>query len=122
MRIEVEPEKCSGCHLCEMVCSIYHLGIINIEKSAIRIEKDDLETSFNAPFVCRQCREMKCISGENKRKELEKKIFIWDKNRIEKCPFNVLNYFGENAYHCDLCRGDPMCIKVCTTGAITLKK
>lgn len=122
MRIKVAPDKCSGCHLCEMVCSLYHLGVIHIEKSAIRIEKDDLETSLNTPFVCRQCNEMKCISDEGKGKDLKKKIFIWDKSRLEKCPFKGLNDFGEIAYHCDLCGGNPLCIKVCTTGALTFKK
>ena len=53
MRIKVDPKKCSGCHLCEMVCSLYHLGVINIERSAIRIQKDDLETSLNTPVLCR---------------------------------------------------------------------
>ena len=37
---------------------------INIEKSAIRIQKDDLDTSLNTPTVCRQCKEMKCLAGE----------------------------------------------------------
>lgn len=121
MKIKVDQDKCSGCHLCEMICSLYHLGVINIEKSAIRIEKDDLSTSLNTPLICRQCREMKCLVGENRGGDLENKKFIWDKSRVDKCPFKGLNYLGENAYHCDLCGGNPMCIKVCTTGAITLK-
>jgi Fe-S-cluster-containing hydrogenase component 2 len=122
MRIKVDPKKCSGCHLCEMVCSLYHLGVINIERSAIRIQKDDLETSLNTPVLCRQCKEMKCLQGEEEIKDLEKKKFIWGRIRAEHCPFNALSVLGEDAYHCDLCGGKPQCTKVCTPNAITVIK
>jgi len=34
------------------------------EKSAIRIQKDDLDTSVNLPVLCHQCKEMKCLKGK----------------------------------------------------------
>lgn len=111
MRIKVDEKKCSGCHLCEIVCSLFHLGMINTEKSAIRIKKDDLDTSVNLPVLCHQCKEMKCLNGEME--GLEKKKFIWDRIRAERCPLDSLTVFGENAYHCDLCGGNPQCVKVC---------
>ena len=120
MKIKIDKERCSGCHLCEMVCSLVHTGILNSEKSAIRIDQDDLETSMNTPVVCLQCKKMKCLSRERLDESDERKKFIWDIARVEACPFNALSYFGNAAYHCDLCGGDPQCIKVCTPGAITL--
>lgn len=120
MRIKVNPKKCSGCHLCEMVCSLFHLGLINIEKSAIRIGKDDLNTSLNTPGLCHQCKEMKCLEGEKAIEDREKRIFIWDRIRAERCPFNALSVLGEKAYHCDLCGGNPQCVRVCTPGAISI--
>jgi len=120
MRIKVEKERCSGCHLCEMVCSLFHLGTLNIEKSAIRIERDDLNSSLNTPLVCRQCRKMKCLAKEETDEAAEKNRFLWDESRVKACPFKALFAFGEAAYHCDLCGGDPQCTKVCTPGAITL--
>mgnify|MGYP001036220784 CR=1 FL=1 len=122
MRIKVDPIKCSGCHLCEMVCSLFHLGLINIEKSAIHIQKDDLGSSLNTPVLCHQCKEMKCLKGEEVLEEIEKKKFIWNKIRAESCPFDALILLGENSYHCDLCGEDPQCIKVCTPQAIRLLK
>jgi hypothetical protein len=98
------------------------LGIINPEKSAIRILKDDLDTSVNKPLVCRQCKEMKCFNGEEVEEESEKKQFLWNKERAERCPFNGLNVFDQDAFHCDLCGGYPQCIHVCTIGAIRIKK
>jgi len=122
MRIKVDPKKCSGCHLCEMVCSLSHLGIINIEKSAIRIEKDDLDSSLNTPVLCNQCKTMKCLNNEKVKRGQEKKKFIWDKARAERCPFNALPVLGGDAYHCDLCVRNPRCVKVCTPGALQLGK
>ena len=122
MRIIVNRQKCTGCHLCELVCSLYHLGISNPEKSAIRIQKDDLDTSINTPVVCRQCKEMKCLGGERVNEALAKQQFLWVKKRAERCPFDSLTVLGETAYHCDLCAGHPQCSRVCTTGAIRVKK
>jgi anaerobic carbon-monoxide dehydrogenase iron sulfur subunit len=120
MRIKVDKKKCSGCHLCEMACSLFHLGVLNIEKSAIRIDKDDLGASLNRPVVCRQCKEMKCLQEEETTEDLEKREFVWNKVRAKRCPFNALSVLGENAYHCNLCGGNPECIRVCTPKAITL--
>jgi carbon-monoxide dehydrogenase iron sulfur subunit len=120
MRIKVDKKKCSGCHLCEMVCSLFHLGVINTEKSAIRIQKDDLDTSINQPILCNQCKEMKCLEGEEVMEGLEKKKFIWDINRAGRCPFDALTVFNDKTYHCNLCGVTPQCVKVCTPKALRI--
>lgn len=122
MKIKVNKDKCSGCHLCEMVCSLFHLGIINTEKSAIRIHKEDLDTSLNTPVLCRRCKEMKCLNGEKTVQTQERKKFIWNKTRAEHCPFDALSVLGEEAFHCDLCSRNPQCVRVCTPGAIQVIK
>jgi aldehyde:ferredoxin oxidoreductase len=33
---------------------------------------------------------------------------------------HALPVFGEKAYHCNLCSGNPQCIKVCTPKAISV--
>lgn len=121
MKIEVENERCTGCHLCEMVCSLFHLKVINPSKSAIRIIKDDLHTGLHTPSVCCQCKKMKCLGSEESDEPLEKTKFIWPKQRAEICPFDGLNVLEGFAFHCDLCSGDPQCVSVCTSGAITIK-
>jgi len=122
MKIKVERQKCSGCHLCEMVCSLVHLGVVNVERSAIRIDKDDLGSSLNTPVVCGQCKKMVCLSGEQVDAAAEKRRFLWPEIRAGRCSFHALALFGDNAYHCDLCEGDPQCVKVCTPGALTFTK
>ena len=121
MRISVNRKKCTGCHLCELVCSLFHLGVINPEKSAIRIQKDDLNTSMNTPLVCRQCKEMKCLDGEDVVEKLEQEQFLWVKARAGRCTFDRLIIFGQDAYHCDLFSGHPQCVRVCTSEEIRVK-
>jgi len=118
MKIKVDQAKCSGCHLCETVCSLFHLGTINTEKSAIHIHKDDLDTSLNTPILCRQCNEMNRLNGERVTEAQERKKFFWKKTRAEHCTFHALSVLGGKAFHCDLWGGKPQCVKVCTPGAI----
>jgi carbon-monoxide dehydrogenase iron sulfur subunit len=122
MKIRVDKTKCTGCRLCEVVCSLFHSGKINAEKSAIRILKDDLDTSTNVPVLCRQCKEMTCLSGENVVEREERSKFIWDHRRVHRCPFNAIRAFGHQAFHCDLCGGTPQCVKVCTVKAIAVSR
>ena len=118
MKITVDPEKCSGCHLCEMACSIHHLGVVNTGRSAIRIFKDDLKTGECKPLVCRQCKKMLCMDGDLPGHEEYRSRFIWEEALSESCPFNGLFQWNDEVYHCDLCGGEVRCVQVCSTGAI----
>ena len=122
MKIMVHDRKCSGCRLCEIVCSLWHLGVVNTEKSAIRIHQDDLDTSLNRPTLCRRCRDMRCINAEEAVEARGRDAFLWDPARAERCPFQALGVFEDKAYHCDLCGGRPRCVTVCTTGALRIRK
>ena len=120
MRIKVTSEKCSGCHLCEMICSIHHLGVVNINRSGIHIRKDDLKTGYCQPVVCRHCKKMVCL-GENQQDARERKTrFIWELALYDSCPFDALFQWKSEVYHCDLCGGEPECVKICSSGAIEI--
>jgi len=124
VKIKVFPEKCTGCGLCENICSLSHLGVVDKNCSAVKIKMDDLGESIHRPFVCQQCKNMKCLEKEIKEFpnldiEAERKKFIWlDKNRVSDCPFNGCFEYGGKIYHCNLCDGDPQCVKVCSQGAL----
>jgi carbon-monoxide dehydrogenase iron sulfur subunit len=120
LKIKVHKERCSGCHICEMVCSLVHTGRINIERSAIRIRKDDLGSGIMEPKLCRQCRKMNCLDGSKAENDARRSEFLWDEETAERCPYGSLHVFDGKAHHCDLCGGRPQCVKVCTTGAIHL--
>jgi hypothetical protein len=99
------------------------LGNLDLENIILATElcnRYGLDTSMNLPILCNQCKGMKCLDGEDVMERTEKKKFVWDKKRAERCPFDALTVFGENAYHCDLCTGSPQCVKVCTPKAIRI--
>ena len=121
MKIRVNSEECSGCHLCEMLCSVQHLGVVNINRSAIHIQKDDLETGACQPIVCRQCENMPCM-GKNSENSAEYRVrFIWEQALSGSCPLEALFQWANEVYHCDLCGGEPQCVRVCSTGAIEIE-
>lgn len=126
MKIKVFSEKCTACGLCENICSLSHLGFIDKNCSAVKIKMDDLGESMHEPFVCKQCKVMKCLEDEIKSNQAldiskEREKFIWEgSSRTENCPFNGCFEHNGKIYHCNLCDGDPQCVKVCSQGALQL--
>jgi len=135
--IAVDADKCTGCRSCEVVCSIFHNDIINTELARIRIVKDWREprSPIAVNFVtatCRQCASPRCAAvcptnaivadpETHARVVIEEKC-IGCRKCIEACPYTPSRiYFREDrmvAFKCDLCGGDPMCVKICNAGAV----
>jgi len=126
VKIKVDEKKCTGCGLCEIICSLSHLGVIDKNKSAIKIVMDDLGESIHFPKVCKQCKKMKCLEKDLEKLpsldiDKERKEFIWKSySRYELCPFEGCFAYEGVVYHCNLCNGDPQCVKICTQGALTI--
>lgn len=121
LRLRIRPELCSGCRLCEMACSLSHFGSVNTNRSAIRVFKDDLDTGACRPRVCIQCKKMLCLGDAPAVAEEYKGRFLWDGALAGSCPFEALPAWSGEVYHCDLCGGDPSCVKYCSTGAIRIR-
>ena len=125
MRIKVDKSKCTGCLVCEIECSQHNAGIVQPKSSAIRVRLADLTADgFNEPIVCRQCDKMVCLGDEAKDYDAEEAAkYYWDNlNRMKSCPFGALFVYHKRVIHCNLCGGDPGCVKVCPTGAIFLDR
>lgn len=66
-RISGDPTLCTGCGLCELVCSTYNDGVANPELSRLRVSRlrhiglwDG--TALFTPEVCYQCVEPACLN------------------------------------------------------------
>ena len=123
MRIKIDRSKCTGCLICEITCSLTHSGQVQRDASAIRVKFGHLDHEHHQPVVCRQCKKMMCLKSEGKKSDEEsKQTFYWQNNNNRKtdCAFNALFAYGDHLIHCNLCGGEPECIKSCPTGALRL--
>jgi Fe-S-cluster-containing hydrogenase component 2 len=63
----VDHEKCTGCRLCELVCSVFHTGASNPSRSRIRVIKWE-NVGFYLPMTCQNCETNKSLlQGPGKR-------------------------------------------------------
>ena len=135
--IVVDVDKCTGCRSCEIVCSLYHEGVINPALSRIHVVKDwrGADSSIEARFLpatCRQCAIAKCADvcpvgaivadPKTNARIVDEEKCIGCGLCVEACPYTpsriALNEKKKTAFKCDLCGGDPMCIKICNSGAL----
>jgi len=124
-KIFVDPKKCSGCRICEQVCVFFHEGEFNPRRARIKILRREREGIY-APLICNQCK--KCISV------CPVEALSWDEKLgivrvdadkctgcgqcIEACDEAAifLDPISGVVKICDLCNGDPKCVKWCGEG------
>jgi Fe-S-cluster-containing hydrogenase component 2 len=124
-------DLCTGCRICELACSAAKFGAYAPRKAhiTISIESEGLRAQ---PTVCIQCEKAPCIQacpiGAISRDEKLGAVIISKEQCtgcgtcVQACPIGAM-YFDENARKatkCDLCDGDPVCVKYCPTKALTL--
>jgi len=124
--LKVNAEKCTGCRYCEMVCSLKHEGLINRKKSGIRVLK--LGIREDVPILCGQgtncnyeCIDVcpkNAISIQNEVVTVDREKCIGCGLCVEACPNKEIWIVNGLVYKCDMCGGDPECVKFCTVGAL----
>ena len=118
--------RCSGCRKCEIACSLSHEKRIWPEASRIRVFM--LVPGAEFPHFCTQCGDYPCVEAcPVKALSISKKTGAVLVNRkkctacgicIDKCPGRIPHLHPTEKYViiCDLCKGDPKCVKVCREG------
>lgn len=118
--------KCSGCRRCEIACSFLHEGKVWPEASRIRVFM--LLPGVEIPHFCVQCEDYPCveacpvkalsISDETGAVIVNNEACVGCGNCIKACPGAVPHMHPEKGVIliCDLCGGDPKCVKVCREG------
>lgn len=125
----IDYEKCDGCKKCEVACSRKHTGTDGPAVSRIRVLGWEPDGMF-MPVVCHQCEDPPCIAAcptmsRSRDEETGQTTVDYDrciacKTCVAVCPFGATRYdpISKRIVTCDLCGGDPECVKVCETGAI----
>jgi len=127
--ILVDPEKCTGCRTCELVCSVKNEGVANPALSRVRIIRFDAVV-LDVPMLCQQCASAPCIlvcptRAISRDDDLGVVKINYDrcigcKMCLAVCPFGGMSFnpWANRVIKCDLCGGDPLCVKFCETKAL----
>jgi Fe-S-cluster-containing hydrogenase component 2 len=125
----IDYEKCTGCRLCELVCAVKHDGISNPTRSRIKVMKWEAEGLY-VPMSCQQCQDAPCMQGcpvnaisQNEaqdRVEVDYDVCIGCRTCVSVCPFGAMsfNHIDRKVIKCDLCDGDPQCVRFCDVKAV----
>jgi Fe-S-cluster-containing hydrogenase component 2 len=114
---------CSGCRRCELACSMHHEDWMWPEASRIRVFMPF--PGVEVPHLCAQCDDYPCVEScpvDALSVDEDTTAVLVDRDKctscgkcIDACPGRVpfLHPGDEKATICDLCEGDPECVKVC---------
>ncbi len=128
--IRARFDLCTGCSLCQLACSQRLFGGYNPGRAVIKIEHRR-ENLYHLPIVCTQCENAYCANVcPFKAIKVDEKTDarIVDDEKcdgcglcVEYCPIGVifLDPDTDKVVKCDLCGGDPQCVKSCPTDALT---
>lgn len=123
-----DSSKCTGCRYCEVVCSLNKKGICRYD-SLIQVFRDDHDFNYAASF-CHHCEKPPCASAcptQAIARNAETSAVVIDPGKcigcsacITLCPFSIPKIDPERgvAEICNLCDGDPACVKFCPPKAL----
>jgi len=125
----IDYEKCVGCETCESVCSAKHAGVVNPYLSRIQVTRWPVKRG-TVPIACVQCESALChaicpvnaISRDEElcREMVDHDICIGCRMCVAACPFGCMNFdsIEKKVFKCDLCDGDPICVRNCAYDAL----
>jgi Fe-S-cluster-containing hydrogenase component 2 len=131
-KLVLNIDECTGCRACEMACSLKHFGEGNPARSLIKVLRYERmgEYLVPVPMICQQCETPMCEAVcpvKAISQDPDTGAYVVDKKKclgcrlcVAACPVGAIEVDPreKTASKCDLCGGDPMCVKFCIQEAI----
>jgi len=129
LRLTVNRSRCTGCRFCESACAFGHDREFSPVKARIRVGRAALEELTFHIAVCRQCTACPplgvCPTNALTRDPATGVLHL-DVERCpagcrlcaEACQLGAFHHDGRDLVLCDLCDGDPACVRACYTEAL----
>jgi TPP-dependent indolepyruvate ferredoxin oxidoreductase alpha subunit len=129
--VNCDPERCTGCDICEYICSCEKEKVFNPVKSRIRTIR--LNTLSNTALTCRTCKNAPCVTAcpeDALKQSTETGLITVDEEKcdgcgwcIESCQYGAITLHPDTrkAIVCDTCEGDPKCVQWCPEGALSFQ-
>ena len=125
--IAFDAARCDGCNACMIACAQAKAGSDDIVDARLQIvaENGGFELA-----MCRQCGDPKCVENcpaAALAKNGGSGVIEWDGTKCVDCLLCtvgcayggiVRNARAGSVVKCDLCGGDPACVKACEPGAL----
>lgn len=128
-RVTFDPNRCNLCGVCIAACSLVKTGKFDASQSRIRIETAGSRVPLRAA-VCRHCEEPACVTACMRGiidRDLQTGLVTRRHDGCFRCAACAVSCpagacvqdIKLNAFTaCDLCGGDPLCVRGCLTGAL----
>jgi carbon-monoxide dehydrogenase iron sulfur subunit len=126
MKLLLDKEKCTGCKICELVCSAKHQGVFSPQKTHLKIidhyTPNGRNKGLRSCTLCLSCVETcpeEAVSFNGKWLVIDNELCIGCGQCISACPEGVIYLDSNNiAAVPDFCEGSPSCVEWCPKGAI----
>ena len=127
--VVVDPDSCVACRNCEHACAFRHSADFRREDARIRVNFYAAERAC-VPLTCLHCEEAWCLevcpAAAISRDPSTGAVVIAAercagcKMCILACPYGAIHFDAEAGVStkCDLCGGDPACVRHCISGAL----
>ena len=130
-----DADVCTGCGICEIICSMVHDGVFSREQARLKVHRNYYRGHWDGSGeydmdLCLQCPWPACvyacpveaivIDEKTKARVIDKDLCTGCRRCQEACPYNMIVYIADRNVcgKCDLCGGDPECVKQCPASGV----